>query len=134
MLAFPNVYYVFTIVREMDFSCSVNFRTPKIAINITARFQQINFTTDKCYINTNRIANSEYPEQTVQLPFHIQASFIPSRPIPGNTLIFALRGIGKLNLICNIFLFIRAINPVRTALLCTISCRYNDINFKNLTL
>ena len=23
MLAFPNVYYVFTIVRKMDFSCSV---------------------------------------------------------------------------------------------------------------
>ena len=23
MLAFPNIYYVFTIVRKMDFSCSV---------------------------------------------------------------------------------------------------------------
>ena len=51
-----------------------------------------------------------------------------------NTLNFALRSIGKQYFICNIFLSIIAINPVRTTLLYSLSCRYNDINLKNLTL
>ena len=45
---------------------------------------------------------------------HIEKNL--SRPLPGNRLNFALRGIGKPYFICNIFISIRAVNPVRTDL------------------
>ena len=38
MLALPNVYYVFTIVRKMDFSCSESY------IGIHAKWTKFEFT------------------------------------------------------------------------------------------